>query len=86
MMNSDDVLRGSIAFGAALLLLVVGIEVFREARDHQEALDAVTISRQGVSTNLVPVARTWPNRTGPGSFSGPQTGPPISTDPEPIIP
>ena len=82
MMSSDDVLRGSIALVAGLFLLAVGFEIFREAADHQRTREAMsnTPNHPSLPTNSAPLARSWLNRTGPGAYSGPQTGPPVSTN------
>ena len=81
-MNSDDVFRGSIAFVAALFMLAVGFEIFREAADHRRAQAdvAITPSQPSLATNVTPLVRSWSNRTGPGAYSGPPTGMPVSTE------
>ena len=82
MMNSEDVFRGSITFVAALFVLAVGFEIFREAADHRRAQDDVVITpgQPGLTTNATPLVRSWSNRTGPGAYSGPPTGMPVSTE------
>ena len=81
-MNSDDVLRGSIALVAVLFVLAVGFEIFRESADHRRAQDAMAItpSQPSPTTNSAPMVRSWSTRTGPGAYSGPQTGTPVSTE------
>jgi hypothetical protein len=82
MMNSEDVFRLSIGVVAAVFILAVGFEIFRESVEHRKAQDALTIapSQPNLATNSAPMVRSWRSRTGPGAFTGPQTGTPVSTE------